>query len=79
MEGHWITCHRCGTQYFLPMALYVSAKANEDIEFCCPYGHRAHYPAGPTAEDKLRRERDRLAQQIAQRDDEIARQREFQP
>lgn len=75
-DGHWVNCHRCQTQYFLPLALHISAKANEGITFCCPYGHSAHYPAGPTTEDKLRQERDRLAQRIAQRDDEISRQRD---
>ncbi len=34
-------------------------------------------PAGETAEQKLRRERDRLAQRIAERDDEIRRQCEM--
>ena len=57
------------------MPLYISAKANENISFCCPYGHSAHYPAGPTIEDKLRQERDRLAQRVAEKDDEITRQR----
>ncbi len=75
-DGHWINCHRCGTQYFLPMPLYISAKANERISFCCPYGHSAHFPSGPTAEDKLRQERDRLAQRVAEKDDEIKRQRD---
>ncbi len=65
MDGQWINCHKCQTQYFLPQALYVSARANSEIWFCCPFGHRAHYPDGPTAEDKLRQERDRLKQENA--------------
>lgn len=75
--AQWITCHRCSTEYALPDALYTAAKASEDISFWCPYGHQAHYPAGETAEQKLRRERDRLAQRIAEKDDEIRRQREL--
>jgi DNA repair exonuclease SbcCD ATPase subunit len=43
----------------------------------CAYGHGQVYVEGETEETKIRRERDRLAQQIAQSDDEIKRQREL--
>jgi hypothetical protein len=66
-----ITCWKCRTSYYLPGPLYFAAKANEDISFWCPYGHSAHYPAGETEETKLRRERNMLKQQLAQKDDEI--------
>jgi len=66
-----INCHRCSTPYLLPEELYKAAKASETINFYCPYGHAAHYPAGETEEIRLRRERDRLAQQIAYKDDRI--------
>ncbi len=73
---HWINCWRCKVEFFLPSALYTAAKASEDISFWCPYGHSAHFPAGQTDEAKLRQERDRLRQRIAQRDDEIRLERE---
>lgn len=79
VEGDYveITCWKCKTRYCLPRVLYTAAKASDDISFHCPYGHSAHYPSGPTDEDKLRQERDRLRQQLAQKDDEISRQRDM--
>ena len=70
---HETCCWRCHTSYVLPRALYVSAKNSEKISFYCPYGHEAHFAAGETEEDKLRRERDLLKQQMAERDDKIHR------
>lgn len=69
-------CCRCGCEMALPLELHHAAKRSPDILFYCPYGHPQHYPAGETEADKLRRERDRLAQRVAERDDEIRRQRE---
>lgn len=65
-----VNCHRCATQYLLPDELYKAAKSSESINFYCPYGHAAHYPAGETEETRLRRERDRLKQQQARLEDE---------
>jgi hypothetical protein len=64
-------CCRCGTDFYLPPNLHSAARASEKISFYCPYGHEQHYPAGETETDKIRRERDLLAQRIAQRDDTI--------
>ncbi|RPH74025.1 hypothetical protein EHM76_04300 [bacterium] len=73
-DSHYeIQCWRCHTSYVLPRALYVAAKNSEKIIFYCPYGHEAHFAAGETEEDKLRRERDLLKQQMAERDDKIHR------
>jgi hypothetical protein len=73
-DSHYETqCWRCHCSYMLPRALYVAAKASENISFYCPYGHEAHFAAGETQEDKLRRERDQLKQQMAERDDRIQR------
>ena len=72
-DGEWINCWKCKTLYFLPRALYVSAKANSKISFFCPFGHSAHYPDGPTDEDKLRQERDRLKQETARLEESRAR------
>lgn len=71
-DSHQETCcWRCHTSYVLPRALYVSAKSSEKISFYCPYGHEAHFAAGETEEDKLRRERDQLKQDAARLRDEI--------
>lgn len=71
-----VTCWKCACEYGIPDELYTAAKASEKISFYCPYGHSGHYAEGETAEDKLRRERDRLVQRLAQKDDEIKHQRE---
>lgn len=42
----------------------------------CPWGHPGVYRSGPTEADELRRERNRLKQQLAEKDDEIRAQRE---
>lgn len=41
--------------------------------FFCLHGHPSCYPVGDTQEDILRRERDRLKQQMAEKDDEVRR------
>lgn len=68
-------CYRCKTDVHLPDHLYRAAKDSPRISFWCPYGHEQHFREGETEEQKLRRERDRLAQSVAERDDEIRRQR----
>lgn len=70
------TCWRCKTAFWLPDELHTAARASEDVWFFCPYGHKAHFAAGETEADKLRRERDRLTQQLAQKDDSIRWNRE---
>lgn len=64
-------CCRCKTPFSIPDELYHAAKRSPEIWFWCPYGHKQHYSEGETEADKLRRERDRLAQQIAYKDDRI--------
>lgn len=68
-------CYRCKAPIYLPMELYKSARHTPAISFYCPYGHQLHFAEGETEEQKLRRERDRLQQRIAQKDDEIADER----
>jgi len=51
-------------------------RRNDHKTFYCPSGHPQSYQH-ESNEEKLRRERDRLAQRIAERDDEIKRQREL--
>jgi hypothetical protein len=65
---------------WIPDALDEAAQRSKGplgISFYCAYGHKQHYSIGESEEAKLRRERDRLAQRIAERDDEIKRQREL--
>lgn len=70
-------CAQCKCEVWIPNELYSAAKASEKIGFHCAYGHPLVFPKGESEADKLRRERDRLAQRIAQKDDEITRQREM--
>lgn len=71
-------CCRCTTTIYLPDELYDAAhRGRGEVTFYCPYGHPQVFAKGETEEQKLRRERDRLAQRIAEKDDEIARQREL--
>lgn len=72
-------CCSCKTRMMVPEPLYKSARHSPDIWFHCAYGHRQHYSKTPAESeaDKLRRERDRLNQRLAQKDDEIIRQRDL--
>lgn len=70
------SCACCKTEFVIPVELYKAAKASEKISFFCPYGHSQHYPKSETEEQKLRRERDRLAQRVAEWQDEARAERE---
>ena len=65
------TCCNCFMDFAMPRAMQ-EARRRDKKSFYCPNGHPMSY-TGENQEAILRRERDRLAQQIAQRDDEIAR------
>lgn len=64
-------CCRCKSQTWLPIELYHSAKRSQKIGFFCAYGHEQVFREGESEEAKLRRERDRLVQQMAFKDDQI--------
>lgn len=68
-----IQCATCKCEFGIPEELHTAARAHERINFYCPYGHSNVFRTGETEADKLRRERDRLAQRIAEKDDEIVR------
>lgn len=72
-----ITCcnSSCGISFAVPSE-WQRARRRDHSWFYCPNGHHQHYP-GESTEEKLRLERDRLAQRVAQRDDEIADQRDL--
>lgn len=69
-------CAKCKCEVSLPEALYHAAKHSKDISFHCAYGHSMHFPQGASEEEKLRRERDRLTQRLAEKDDRIREERE---
>ena len=71
-------CHKCKCEMSIPDALYKAAMHGKGkVEFYCAYGHGSVFAEGESDLDKMRRERDRLDQRLAERDDEIARQREL--
>jgi len=71
-------CYTCKCEMMIPDALYEAAdRAKGVISFYCAYGHGQVFAKGESEETKLRRERDRLQQRLAEKDDEINRQREL--
>jgi len=50
--------------------LYEAAKKSPKIGFFCPYGHEQVFAEGEREVDQLRRERDRLKQQMARVEEE---------
>lgn len=66
-------CCNCGIAFGMPTDFQRERRRKRD-QFFCPAGHAQHYLA-ESEETKLRRERDRLKQQIAQKDDEISEAR----
>jgi adenine-specific DNA methylase len=69
-----ITCPECGIFYGVPDH-WLDSRKQDKKSFYCPNGHTASYRESEA--DRLRRECDRLAQKIAEKDDEIARQRKY--
>ena len=69
-----LCCSECGIVYFFSED-WCGRASSEGKSWKCPNGHGQCF--GDSDADKLRRERDRLAQRIAQKDDEIQRQREM--
>lgn len=70
------TCYKCNTHFAMSETVYRLAQERKgDLAFYCPNGHGQVYAEGESQLDKMRRERDRLAQQIAQKDDEITAER----
>jgi hypothetical protein len=64
-------CHeKCGISFAAPER-WQKARRDDHSWFYCPNGHRQHYSCD-SEEEKLRRERDRLKQQLAYKDDVIS-------
>lgn len=71
-------CYRCKCDIWIPDELHDAAQHGRNkVEFFCGYGHGQVFAEGETEEQKLRRERDRLTQRLAEKDDEITRQRDL--
>lgn len=71
-----IHCANCNIHFAMPLALYRRCQADSTRQFYCPNGHNNIFSESEA--DKLRRERNRLAQQIAQKDEEIATRKRWQ-
>ena len=71
LERFWYeTCCKCSIPFVLTDSLHTTMiEKREQGIFYCPHGHPQCYATGETELDKMRRERDRLAQQVAYRDD----------
>lgn len=67
-------CGRCGVWHAIPQKMYDTC-LEEGGFWHCPNGHSWGFREGQRKKEEVRRERDLLKQQLAQRDDEIARQR----
>jgi hypothetical protein len=70
-------CYKCGMLFAMTNGheRYLRGDHKTPPTFYCPSGHGQVYKESAAAE--LRRERDLLRQQIAQRDDEIAEQKQL--
>lgn len=68
-----ICCGECGIEFAVPES-WRAAREGDGRTFYCPNGHNRVYRE--TVADKLRRERDLLKQQLAQKDDEIKWQKD---
>jgi hypothetical protein len=62
-------CVDCGVRFGVPVGFTINRR-NDKRSFYCPNGHPMSYRESTA--DVLRRERDRLKQQLAQKDDEAA-------
>jgi len=72
-----ITCWRCKVQYGMTEEFYRVAKQGAgNISFFCPNGHSASFALGKTDEDKMREERDRAIQRVAEYQDYYQEARE---
>lgn len=67
---HELKCCECGVMFGMTPDVYA-VRRQDNRNFFCPHGHEQHFPKGKTEAEKLREERDRLAQRIAQKDDRI--------
>lgn len=68
-------CGKCGVTYVV--SKFVRDQQRKSGGFsCCPNGHQWGWDKDNSEDARIRRERDQLAQQIAQKDDAIRAERE---
>lgn len=70
-----VICYKCKEPFGIERStrqVLLRSHAN----FYCPHGHAQHYLEGESEETKLRRERDRLKQQMAYKEDQLREARE---
>jgi hypothetical protein len=76
MAMETLLCGKCGITFAVPSHFYRECREEgPNKTWYCPNGHPRVFAESET--DKVRRERDRLAQRVAEKDDEIKRQREM--
>jgi RNase P subunit RPR2 len=68
------TCKTCGVVATCPADLYEQRRKSGGFN-SCPSGHQWGWPKEDSEDEKIRLERDRLKQQLAQKDDAIRYQR----
>lgn len=68
-------CITCGVTYTFPKRVWDNHRQNGGYHTCCN-GHLQGWSKSGSETDRLRLERDRLKQQIAQKDDEIQLERD---
>jgi hypothetical protein len=66
----WHTCITCGVIYTVPKVMIDKQREKGGFHSCCN-GHAQGWSKEESENEKTRRERDRLRQQLAQKDDEI--------
>ena len=67
--AEFITCYKCGIYFGLPDH-YLKCRREDKADFWCPNGHQQAFTESTA--DKLRRERDRLQQQMARVEEEAS-------
>jgi hypothetical protein len=71
----WHICISCGVVYTIPQAVITNQRKSGGFHTCCN-GHSQGWSKEESEDVKIRRERDMLRQQVAQKDDEIAAERQ---
>lgn len=63
-----VHCCQCKMEFGLNDEFERVARQTSQL-FSCPAGHKQHFPQGESESEKLRRERDRLQQRVAEYQD----------
>jgi len=63
-------CITCGVRYTVPLSMWEKQRERGGFH-SCPNGHSQGWGEDATENAELRRERDRLKQRLAQKDDDI--------